>query len=360
MWRQFYETVKHGFFDYEAFFPNAKAEIQKLWDNGRQNVKVEKLVPVDNKSLLNRFEKARLANPHLKVEFGFHGTSVSNIESIKSKGLMVPKTHLEVANGSAHGLGIYIAKNPVISTSYVRGRNEMFVVAVLTGDSRVFRSGEVLVAKDDNLVVPLYVMHYNGLTPGYESSIPPARQLLRNPIVRYISWYLVAAAVFLAATLASYLITGTFLTVTWFIGWGRLPEMRFFEFVFSGGTSSILYYISTLHGFSYSVMRLFFYCMAWKSLKFVLWYIILTPLSWLWSLVTFLPLYALGWNSLGFQSLITFPLTYAIFCFKLIGMAITSNVFYIVAMNLGVAILLHLFWGFVSKLRSNSSNCKAS
>jgi hypothetical protein len=42
-------------------------------------------------------------------DYGYHGTKVANIPSILSTGLKVPgqKSGVRVANGSAHGVGIY-------------------------------------------------------------------------------------------------------------------------------------------------------------------------------------------------------------------------------------------------------------
>ena len=42
-------------------------------------------------------------------DYGYHGTKVANIPSILSTGLKVPgqKSGVGVANGSAHGVGIY-------------------------------------------------------------------------------------------------------------------------------------------------------------------------------------------------------------------------------------------------------------
>merc|ERR1719174_2813928 len=44
-------------------------------------------------------------------KLAFHGTSCANLSSICSQGLLIPgmANHLKVKNGSAHGLGIYLA-----------------------------------------------------------------------------------------------------------------------------------------------------------------------------------------------------------------------------------------------------------
>ena len=50
-------------------------------------------------------QKATSAVP----DYGYHGTRVQNIPSILSTGLKVPgqQSGVRVANGSAHGVGIY-------------------------------------------------------------------------------------------------------------------------------------------------------------------------------------------------------------------------------------------------------------
>jgi hypothetical protein len=330
--------VAYSDFDFEAFFPDPKSRIQKLFDhgrNGRHAISVETLVPVDNKALLHRFEQARRANPNLKVEFGFHGTAAANHGSIKNSGLMIPKTSLQVVNGSAFGHGIYISRCPMYSTGYVRGKAKMFVVAVLTGDTRVFQNGNIMVAKDESLVVPYYVMHYSGVAVSNGGVT-----FVHNPVFQYLSWYIIAALVFLGVNLASYLLTGTFMTLTWFIGWGRLPDMRFFEFVFSGGTSSVLFYVSWIHGFSYVVLRLVVYCMAWKAVKFIFWYIVLPPFTGLWALLNNLPV-------------ISTLLSLVMFCFKVVGLFVfatfTSFKFYVVLATILIPILCYLLLNHFSK-----------
>lgn len=50
-------------------------------------------------------QKETLTTP----DYGFHGTRAANIPSILSTGLRVPgqESGVRVANGSAHGVGIY-------------------------------------------------------------------------------------------------------------------------------------------------------------------------------------------------------------------------------------------------------------
>merc|ERR1712046_25669 len=66
----------------------------------------------------------------------FHGTSVTNHRSIFERGLLVPGAGngVSVANGSAHGVGIYTATvdNARLSKGFCRGGNSMLVCAVVS------------------------------------------------------------------------------------------------------------------------------------------------------------------------------------------------------------------------------------
>merc|ERR1719401_2180440 len=74
----------------------------------------------------------------LKVDFAFHGTEQSKLESIYERGLLVPGTDsgIAVANGSTYGVGIYLANKdtPSLAASFCRGNPQMLVCAVLQSD----------------------------------------------------------------------------------------------------------------------------------------------------------------------------------------------------------------------------------
>jgi len=66
----------------------------------------------------------------------FHGTAAGNLSSIYKNGLLIPgvENTLKVANGSAHGLGIYTATidNPQLSLGFCCGEQSMLVCGVLS------------------------------------------------------------------------------------------------------------------------------------------------------------------------------------------------------------------------------------
>lgn len=70
-----------------------------------------------------------------QISPGFHGTAGDVHQSIFSCGLLIPgqNNNIKVANGSAHGNGVYIAKlsNPWLSQGFARGVNKMFVCGVV-------------------------------------------------------------------------------------------------------------------------------------------------------------------------------------------------------------------------------------
>lgn len=71
-------------------------------------------------------------NRHSKRAVSYHGTKAANIESISTNGLIIPgKRGITVANGKAHGLGIYTARLGAFSLSQGFCDSEsMFVCAV--------------------------------------------------------------------------------------------------------------------------------------------------------------------------------------------------------------------------------------
>merc|ERR1711871_1276803 len=60
---------------------------------------------------------------------GYHGTNVSSLPSIYEKGLLIPgqDNGISVANGSAHGLGVYTARvnAPALSWGFCRAPTQM-------------------------------------------------------------------------------------------------------------------------------------------------------------------------------------------------------------------------------------------
>jgi len=115
---------------------------------------------------------------------GFHGTPGNVHESIFSQGLLIPgqDNDIKVANGSAHGNGVYIAKlsNPWLSQSFARGVNKMLVCGVVDDaiqlsqaarigsfsvtkqSAKVHHVGDAMVVFESVCVAPLFVVGWQG------------------------------------------------------------------------------------------------------------------------------------------------------------------------------------------------------
>lgn len=66
----------------------------------------------------------------------YHGTATSNLASIFQRGLLIPRENgndVRVANGSAHGVGIYTAQvdSPQLSLGFAKGSKTLLICGVL-------------------------------------------------------------------------------------------------------------------------------------------------------------------------------------------------------------------------------------
>lgn len=97
-------------------------------------------------NLARRFEDQFLAfklkynyDPlHTNVELAFHGTPAQNVNSILSKGLLVPETGLgkkvhHTTDKGWYGKGIYLSPDPVYCSAYCKSSGKLLVCAVLMG-----------------------------------------------------------------------------------------------------------------------------------------------------------------------------------------------------------------------------------
>ena len=132
---------------------------------------------------------AKLTSSNLKeseVNLVFHGTKLTNMQSICDRGLLVPNpavNGVSVANGSAHGVGIYSCMEPSYPAGYARGTSKtLFVCAALTPNWNANapvhvapgappppfkRSGNVIVLFREELIVPLFLMDFEPATSSY-------------------------------------------------------------------------------------------------------------------------------------------------------------------------------------------------
>ncbi|KAI0063316.1 hypothetical protein BV25DRAFT_1915237 [Artomyces pyxidatus] len=168
--------------------------------------KVKKFHWFVNYELEKRFEHARetleliCGEPPRELEM-FHGTGAQNIDSILKGGFRIGGTdgHPTV-NGTALGIGIYLAADAITSLAYSQGSNRMKVPAsVDVGDemydsfSQMHRSmgtniPSVLVVRYTSLVLPCYMIEfdapavpmYAGMGGGMYGGVP----YLRPPAMR--------------------------------------------------------------------------------------------------------------------------------------------------------------------------------
>jgi len=90
----------------------------------------------------------------------FHGTPSQNVESIKSRGLVVGGTNgVAISNGAAYGNGVYCSPSLQFASGYSGGA--IFVCEVSTSHS-VKRCGNVWVVPQSQMIKPVLLIEYNG------------------------------------------------------------------------------------------------------------------------------------------------------------------------------------------------------
>jgi hypothetical protein len=136
----------------------------------------------------------RLRPSESEIPLVFHGTRVTNMDSICARGLLVPdpaKNGVAVANGSAYGVGVYTATAASYSASYASSTSStIFACAALTtGGVPYSHSTAVGAAKPECIVThgvvvlmqearvcPLFLIDFDNSGSGYSSHSrgPPA------------------------------------------------------------------------------------------------------------------------------------------------------------------------------------------
>lgn len=134
------------------------------------------------------------------LKVGYHGTYIGNLPSIYEKGLLIPGHHgnaISIANGSAHGIGIYTANvyDPGLSWGFCRANAEeeakMIVCGILDdathtgfnsytmgtrtvhGESpNVRHVGSAMVIFDDRRVAPFFEVSLGELAPAPSQALP--------------------------------------------------------------------------------------------------------------------------------------------------------------------------------------------
>ncbi|KAJ1558554.1 hypothetical protein HK096_010383 [Nowakowskiella sp. JEL0078] len=97
----------------------------------------------------------------VKIEevIAFHGTMDLNVESILESGFRIGgRDGHPMANGALLGQGVYLSTNPLIAIGYAKGSNRLLVVKVLLAQQD-HNQNQVIVAREKERVLPLYVLH---------------------------------------------------------------------------------------------------------------------------------------------------------------------------------------------------------
>jgi len=109
------------------------------------------------------FLEACRGEPQDNLVAAYHGTRDANLSSIYANGLVIPGkgNSVKVANGSAHGLGIYtaVASNPSLSLGYARDTQKRLLVCGVLDSADpavVYKTGSAMVIFDPNRVAPLW------------------------------------------------------------------------------------------------------------------------------------------------------------------------------------------------------------
>eukprot|EP00933_Yihiella_yeosuensis_P073896 TRINITY_DN8268_c0_g1_i1.p1 TRINITY_DN8268_c0_g1~~TRINITY_DN8268_c0_g1_i1.p1 ORF type:complete len:544 (-),score=105.68 TRINITY_DN8268_c0_g1_i1:546-2177(-) len=108
---------------------------------------------------------------------GYHGTPERNLPSIFQRGLLVPRksSEIKVANGSAHGVGIYLAESNAhsLSRGFLRGSTKMLICGVVDSTlSKSTHDGEEDGTKQNRFV-------YRGGGLAHRAHRKPAQQLAK-------------------------------------------------------------------------------------------------------------------------------------------------------------------------------------
>jgi len=124
-------------------------------------------------SVQEEFMKRYLSNPSFYPELVYHGTKITNIQSILDYGFLIPnEAHptnkkapkITTVNGSAYGTGIYCSQTAEYSLGYCTTVNTLFVCAAIPqrdNSGNMERShGNILVLSHVSEIVPVFLMDF--------------------------------------------------------------------------------------------------------------------------------------------------------------------------------------------------------
>jgi len=135
------------------------------------------LAPI-NESVQKDFMKRLNDNTSYFPHLVYHGTKLTNIESILRYGFLIPNrvhpTNSEAPiivseHGRSFGTGIYCSRTAIYSLSYLNTTNTLLVCAAIPKHNKVGKversHGNILVLSDESRIVPLFLVDFKYLKP---------------------------------------------------------------------------------------------------------------------------------------------------------------------------------------------------
>mmetsp|Transcript_21075 Transcript_21075/g.39197 ORF Transcript_21075/g.39197 Transcript_21075/m.39197 type:complete len:564 (+) Transcript_21075:56-1747(+) len=122
-------------------------------------------------AVMDRFMESYVQHPNTELRPAFHGTNVSNHDSIFQRGLLIPgdENELSVVHGAAHGRGVYTANIDAAWLSRGFCSHPTLLICGVLQTSTVRHVYDAMVVGDSSHVVPLYVFE----SESFESSLKP-------------------------------------------------------------------------------------------------------------------------------------------------------------------------------------------
>jgi ubiquitin-protein ligase len=123
-------------------------------------------------------------NTVMESNFFFHGSPFYNWYSILNNGLYVPQSH-QILHGSAHGVGIYLAKNASTSLGYLnnyKGKCIMGVAQVNNPEKYIKANGIAVVTKSEDVRLKYIIVFDNN---GTQSGITYQANYLTTKLMEF-------------------------------------------------------------------------------------------------------------------------------------------------------------------------------
>ena len=106
-----------------------------------------------------------------EIGFGFHATSMTNINSIINNGLFAPyETNYVKKCGNKYGKGVYISETYDFARNYYRGC--MLVVAILYGEKKIMNSAQASTYSNQEIDTDTFVVSPEIVLRGSSQALP--------------------------------------------------------------------------------------------------------------------------------------------------------------------------------------------